>query len=122
MPKGDGCLRVCGDYKVTIDSTLVVDKYPLPKPEDLMAQLASGQKFSKLVLSQQILLTDDSQKLVKINTHLGQFQYIRVLISIASIIYSCIISENNEHSVAGYSKYTLLPRLVKLMLNTYTIL
>ena len=65
---------MCGDYKVTINSALVVDKYPLPKPEDLMAQFAGGQKFSKLVLShayQQILLADDSQKFVKINTHLG---------------------------------------------------
>ena len=46
MPKGDGCLRVCGDYKVIMNSVLVVDKYPLPKPEDLMVQLAGGQKFS----------------------------------------------------------------------------
>ena len=38
VPKGDDCLRVCGDYKVTINSTLVVDKYSLLKPEDLMAQ------------------------------------------------------------------------------------
>ena len=61
VPKGDGCLRVCRDYKVTINSVLV-DKYPLPKLEDLMAQLAGGRKFSKLYLShayQQILLDDD---------------------------------------------------------------
>ena len=85
--KGDGCLRVCGDYKVTINSVLVVDKYPLPKPEDLMARLAGGQKFSKLDLShayQQILLDDDSRKFVTINTHLGLFQYTRVPFGIAS--------------------------------------
>ena len=73
VPKRDGCLRVCRDYKVTINSVLVVDKYPLPKPEDLMARLAGVQKFSKLDLShmhayQQILLDDDSQKFVTINT------------------------------------------------------
>ena len=78
VPKGDGCIRVCGDYKVTVNPVLVVDKYPLPKPDDLMAQLAGGQKFSKLDLSQayqQILLDDDSRKFVTINTHLGLFQY-----------------------------------------------
>ena len=48
VPKGDGCLRVCGNYEVTINLVLAVDKYPLPKPDDLMAQLAGGQKFSKL--------------------------------------------------------------------------
>ena len=50
--KEDGCLRVCRDYKVTINPVLAVDKYALPKPDDLMAQLAGGQKFSKLDLSQ----------------------------------------------------------------------
>ena len=87
VPKGDGCLRVCGDYKVSVNPVLVVDKYPLPKPDDLMAQLAGGQKFSKLDLSQayqQVLLDDDSRKFVTINTHLGLFQYTRVPFGIAS--------------------------------------
>ena len=87
VPKGDGCLRVCRDYKVTINPVLAVDKYPLPKPDDLMAQLAGGQKFSKLDLSQayqQILLDENSRKFVTINTHLGLFQYTRVLFGVAS--------------------------------------
>ena len=87
VPKGDGCLRVCGDYKVTVNPVLAVDKYPLPKPDDLMAQLAGGQKFSKLDLSQayqQILLDENSRKFVTINTHLGLFQYTRVPFGVAS--------------------------------------
>ena len=78
---------MCGDYKFTVNPLLVVDKYPLPKPDDLVEQLAGGQKFSKLDLSQayqQILLDDDSQKFVTINTHLGLFQYTRVPFGIAS--------------------------------------
>ena len=27
VPKGDGCIRLCGDYKVTINSMLEIDKY-----------------------------------------------------------------------------------------------
>ena len=50
VPKGDGCLRVCGDYKTTVNPVLVVDKYPLPRPDDLMSQLAGGQRFSKIDL------------------------------------------------------------------------
>lgn len=42
VPKGDGKLWLCGDYKVTINPQLLVDKYPLPRPEDLMSRLAGG--------------------------------------------------------------------------------
>ena len=31
VPKGDGCLKVCRDYKVTVKP---VYKYPLQKPDD----------------------------------------------------------------------------------------
>jgi len=46
VSKGNRCLRVCSDYKITINPVLVVDKYLLPKPEDLMAQLMGGKSFS----------------------------------------------------------------------------
>ena len=49
VPKGDGCLRVCGDYIITVNPVLEVDKYLLPKPDDLLAQLASGISFLNLI-------------------------------------------------------------------------
>jgi len=52
VPKGDGKLRICGDYKVTINPYLDIDQYPLPKPDDLFTSLAGGQKFSKIDLTQ----------------------------------------------------------------------
>ena len=87
VPKRDGKVRVCGDFKVTINSALEVDKYPLPKPADLFATLAGGKKFTKLDLSQayqQLPLEEKSRKLVTVNTHRGLFRYTRLPFGVAS--------------------------------------
>ena len=78
VPKPDGSVRICGDFKITINPVLQIDKHPIPKPEDLLTVLAGGQKFSKLDLSQayqQMLLDLEDRKYTTINTHLGLFQY-----------------------------------------------
>ena len=87
VPKKDGTIRICGDYKVMINPALQVDQYPLPKPADLMASLTGGKKFSKLDLTaayQQMPLDDASTKLVTVNTHQGLYEYTRLPFSVAS--------------------------------------
>ena len=87
VPKADGSVRLCGDFKVTINPLLKADQYPLPKAEDLFAILAGGQRFTKLDLSQaylQLELHPDSMKHCNINTPRGLYQYTRLPFGIAS--------------------------------------
>ena len=61
VPKRDGRLCMCGDYKVTVNPMLDVNQYLLPKPDDIFATL-SGQLFTILDLSHmynQLLLDED---------------------------------------------------------------
>ena len=87
VPKGDGRIRLCGDYKVTINPMLEIDKYPLPKPDDIFATLAGGRYFSKIDLThayQQLKLSESSRELVTVNTHRGLYRYTRLPFGVAS--------------------------------------
>ena len=87
VPKKDGSLRICGDYKVSINPYMEVDQHPLPNPTELMVKLTGGRKFTKLDLSAaytQMLLDEDSTKLVTVNTHKGLYQFMRLPFGVAS--------------------------------------
>ncbi|XP_033231637.1 uncharacterized protein K02A2.6-like [Belonocnema kinseyi] len=74
-------MRLCGDYKVTLNKNIEVDRYPLPRTEELLETIGEAQYFTKLDLSeayQQVPLSKESQKLVVISTHLGLFKYTRL--------------------------------------------
>ena len=43
VPKADGTVRICGDYKVTINQHFKVDHYPMPKAEDIFSTLNGGE-------------------------------------------------------------------------------
>ncbi|XP_064400007.1 uncharacterized protein K02A2.6-like [Halichondria panicea] len=79
--KKDGSIRLCGDYKVTVNTVAKPDTYPLPRIEDIFASLANGKSFTKLDLAhayQQISLTEESKVLMTVNTHKGLFRYNRL--------------------------------------------
>ena len=53
--KSNGQIRICGDYKVTINKGVVEDKYPLPRVNGLYASLTGVETFNKLDMSQAYL-------------------------------------------------------------------
>ncbi|XP_029826983.2 uncharacterized protein LOC115312227 [Ixodes scapularis] len=85
--KKNGDIRICGDYKSTINPCLEVDNYPLPRIEEMFATLAGGKFFSKLDLSKaylQLEMHPAARKYLTINTQLGLFQVNRLPFGIAS--------------------------------------
>jgi len=85
--KRDGTIRICGDYKNTVNKVCQEDNYPIPRIEDLAYALSGGEKFTKLDLAHaytQLQLDEDSRKLTTINTHKGLFMYHRLCFGISA--------------------------------------
>ena len=85
--KRDGTVRVCGDFKVTINPHLKIDEYPLPHIDEIYANLSGGKEFSVIDLRQaylQMELDNESKQYLIINTHRGLYQYQRLPYGVAS--------------------------------------
>ncbi len=87
LKKDKTSIRICGDFCRTVNPVSKLDRYPVPKIEDLFAKLSGGRTFTKIDLSQayqKITLDEESQKYVVINTHKGLFKYTRLPFGISS--------------------------------------
>ncbi|GFO15533.1 monoacylglycerol lipase abhd6-like [Plakobranchus ocellatus] len=85
--KANGDVRLCGDYKTTVNPNLYAEKYTLPRMEDMLAQLEQGEKFSKIDLRQaylQLPLDEASKSITTINTSKGLYSYNRLPFGITS--------------------------------------
>lgn len=85
--KKNGNIRICGDFKTTINPQLSVDKYPLPRIEELLARLNGGKVFAKIDLRlayNQFVLKKECRQFTTINTHLGLFRYNRLVFGLSS--------------------------------------
>ena len=70
-------VRICGDFKVTLNPVLADDKNPLPRIEDIFANLAGGCVFTKIDLASaylQMKVEDDSREFLIVNTNYGLYQ------------------------------------------------
>lgn len=79
--KQDGTIRICGDYKMTVNQAAKQDIYPLPRVDDLLASLAGGKHFTKLDLAHaylQVPLDEESRQFVTVNTEKRLYQYTRL--------------------------------------------
>ena len=69
---------ICVGLKRTVNPVLTLDKFSIPKVEDLLSTLAGDKIFSKIDFShayQQLTLSDESKQYVIINTQKDLFHY-----------------------------------------------
>ena len=58
VPKPDGRIRICGDYKRTVNPVITNDIYPQPTPDEFFSNMQGGEKFSRIDLTKAYLLVE----------------------------------------------------------------
>lgn len=100
----DGSVRICGDYKATVNAACVAEHYPLPVIDNSFTALHKGDVCSTLDLRDiynQIPLNDKSRKLTTISTHIEWFSYNRL--SFRVLFTPAIFQHSMESVLDGLS-------------------
>uniref|UniRef100_H2ZYF8 ribonuclease H n=1 Tax=Latimeria chalumnae TaxID=7897 RepID=H2ZYF8_LATCH len=88
VPKKDKSVRLCGEDKVTVNSCVEPEPYPLPNAKDLFATLAGRKFFIKLDLSfahQQLELEPGSEPFLTINIQKGLYRYHQLTYGVSTV-------------------------------------
>ena len=86
--KPDNSIRLCGDYKTTVNPASKLDSFPIPKIDDLFAEMADCVTFSKLDLKhtyQQMELEHNLKSILTLNTK-GLYRPTRLAFGVKSAI------------------------------------
>lgn len=105
VEKANGGIRICVDCKVTINRFITTDHYPLPRCDDIFANLTGCVFYCVLDLEgayQQVEVSEESQEYLTINTHRGLFRYKRLIFGVKSA--PAIFQSIMDNMLNGLSK------------------
>ncbi|UYV78632.1 K02A2.6-like, partial [Cordylochernes scorpioides] len=87
--KNDGTIRICHDYKITVNLYSNPDKYPLLTIPQLLDRLRGGRVFTKLDMAQsyqQLKVDETSAEILAINTPRGLYKVKRLPFGLNSAV------------------------------------
>ncbi|CAB0009028.1 unnamed protein product, partial [Nesidiocoris tenuis] len=79
--KQTGKLRICADFKVTLNKYSQPNVHPMPNLEEILSKIGSGEKYSIIDLKDaylQLVVDDESKHFLNIATHKGIYRYTRM--------------------------------------------
>ena len=80
VPKKDGSLRFCVDYR-RLNAVTKKDVYPLPRVDDLLSSLGGAKYFTSLELAsgyRQVELDEDARPKSAFTTYNGLYEFVRM--------------------------------------------
>ncbi|XP_041989081.1 uncharacterized protein K02A2.6-like [Aricia agestis] len=83
--KPNGSIRLCADYKVTLNKVIKDEQYPIPIIEDIFAEMNGGKFFCTLDITQAYLnmvMDDESAALQTLSTHKGTYKVNRLMFGV----------------------------------------
>lgn len=86
--KPDGSIRICVDYKCTLNKALQQNAYPVPVVQHLLHSLGNGKIFTKLDLAQayqQLPVYATTAEAQTIVTHRGTFKCIHLQFGVSVV-------------------------------------
>lgn len=87
VKKDDGSLRICGDYRSTVNAAIDTDTYPLPTSTEAFVKLSGGRVFTKLDLKQaytQLKVDEETAMLLTLNTPIGLMKVNRLAFGVSA--------------------------------------
>ena len=87
VPKRNGGLRICVDFKRTVNPRIEKDHYPLPLIDEILSKIGHGKIFTVLDLKNaflQLNVKENCREILTINTHKGLFRFKRLPFGIAN--------------------------------------
>lgn len=83
--KPNGSIRLCADYKVTLNKVIKDEQYPIPIIEDILSEMKGAKFFCTLDLTQAYLnmvMDEESVIMQTLSTHKGTFKVNRLMFGV----------------------------------------